>query len=89
MFTALLLPLLAAGSPVVGTRVAQTDDPTVQLWISNDRRFFQSDRATVHVRTRNDGYVVVLHADPDGHLRVLPPSTPTTTTSFAAARSMR
>ncbi|MEZ0335477.1 MAG: DUF4384 domain-containing protein [Gemmatimonadales bacterium] len=76
MFTALLLPLLAAGSPVVGTRVAQTDDPTVQLWISNDRRFFQSDRATVQLRTRNDGYVVVLHADPDGHLRVLAPVDP-------------
>ncbi len=76
MFTALLLPLLAAGSPVVGTRADQGDDPTVQLWISNDRRFFQGDRATVEVRTRSDGYLIVLHVDPDGHLRVLAPVDP-------------
>ena len=76
MFTALLLSVLAAGSPAVGTRVVQTDDPAVQLWISNDRRFYQSDRATVQIRARDDGYVIVLHADPDGHVRVLAPVDP-------------
>ena len=71
MFSALLLPLLLAGAPV-----GQNDDPAVQLWISNDRRFVPGDRAKVHVRTEDDGYLVVFHADPDGHLRVLFPLDP-------------
>ncbi len=77
MFAALLLPLLTAGDPVAGTRVGTGDDPPVQLWISNDRRFLAGDRAKVHVRAEDDGYLVVLHADPDGHLRVLFPLDPT------------
>ncbi len=76
MFTALLLSVLAAGSPAAGIRVVQSDDPAVQLWISNDRRFYQTDRATVQIRARDDGYVLVLHADPDGHVRVLAPLDP-------------
>jgi hypothetical protein len=75
MFTALLLPLLAA-SPVAANSVVQADDPAIQLWISNDRRFYQGDRPLVQLRTRDDGYVVVLHADPDGHVRVLIPVDP-------------
>lgn len=75
MVTALLLPLLLAGDPV-GARAQASDDPAVQLWISNDRRFLQGDRAEVHVRAEDDGYLIVLHADPDGHLRVLFPLDP-------------
>jgi hypothetical protein len=71
MFSALLLPLLLAGAPA-----GQNDDPAVQLWISNDRRFVPGERAKVHVRTEDDGYLVVFHADPDGHLRVLFPLDP-------------
>src|SRR5689334_10607999 len=80
MLTALLLPLLVLGSPVGGdVRAGPTaggDDPTIQIWISNDRRFLPGDRAKVQVRTREDGYLLVLHADPDGHLRVLFPIDP-------------
>ncbi|MBA2457508.1 MAG: DUF4384 domain-containing protein [Gemmatimonadales bacterium] len=76
MFTALLLSILAAGDPVTGTRAQSNDDPPVQLWISNDRRFLPGDRARVHVRAEDDGYLVVLHADPDGHLRVMFPIDP-------------
>jgi hypothetical protein len=76
MFTALLLSVLTAGSSAVGTRVVQSDDPAIQLWISNDRRFYQTDRANVQIRARDDGYVLVLHADPDGHVRVLAPLDP-------------
>jgi hypothetical protein len=76
MFTALLLSVLAAGSPAAGTKVVQSGDPAIQLWISNDRRFYQTDRANVQIRARDDGYVLVLHADPDGHVRVLAPLDP-------------
>jgi len=78
MITALLLPLLL-GAPA-GTAAAPAPaagvDPAIQIWINNDRRFLPGDRAKVEVRTREDGYLLVLHVDPDGHLRVLFPLDP-------------
>jgi hypothetical protein len=76
MITALLLPLLALGTPTTAVRATGGDDPPIQVWISNDRRFLPGDRAKVQVRTREDGYLLVLHADPNGHLRVLFPLDP-------------
>jgi hypothetical protein len=75
MFSALLLPLVLAGAPA-GPMVAPNDDPPIQIWINNDRRFYPGDRAKVQVRTEEDGYLIVLHSDPDGHLRVLFPLDP-------------
>ena len=74
MISVLLLPLLidAAPAPVV----APPDDPPIRLWINNDRRFLPGDRAKVEVRTRDDGYLLVFHVDPEGHLRVLFPLDP-------------
>jgi hypothetical protein len=79
MITALLLPLLLVGAPADGAALAGRaagDDPAIQIWINNDRRFLPGDRAKVQVRTREDGYLLVLHVDPDGHLRVLFPLDP-------------
>lgn len=77
MISALLLPLLLAahpgGAPI---RAAAGDDPAIQIWINNDRRFLPGDRAKVQVRAREDGYLLVLHVDPDGYLRVLFPIDP-------------
>jgi len=75
MFSALLLPLALAGAPA-GPVVAPNDDPPIQIWINNDRRFLPGDRAKVQVRAEEDGYLIVLHSDPDGHLRVLFPIDP-------------
>ena len=75
--TALLLTLLAFGTPANGAvRATGTDDPAIQIWINNDRRFLPGDRAKVQVRTREDGYLLVFHVDPDGTLRVLFPLDP-------------
>jgi hypothetical protein len=74
MISALLLPLLIAGPATPA--VAPHDDPPIQLWINNDRRFLPGDRAKVQVRTDYDGYLLVLHVDPDGRLRVLFPLDP-------------
>jgi hypothetical protein len=75
MYPALILPLLIAAAP--GQPVAAaTDDPPIQIWINNDRRFFPGDRGKVQVRSEDDGYLIVLHADPDGNLRVLFPLDP-------------
>lgn len=77
MTTALLLSLLAAGTPATGPApAAHADDPAIQIWISNDRRFLPGDRGKVQVRTREDGYLAVFHVEPDGTLRVLFPLDP-------------
>jgi hypothetical protein len=76
MLINLLLPLLLAGGPGEPA-LAKSDDPPIRIWINNDGRFLRGDRAKVHVRTDEDGYLVVLHADTEGHLRVLFPIDPT------------
>jgi hypothetical protein len=81
MITALLLPLLLAAAPAGGgvpaAARAATDDPAVQLWLNSDRTYLPGERAKVEVRARQDGYLLVLHVDPDGILRVLFPLDPT------------
>jgi hypothetical protein len=64
MIPALLLPLLLAG------------DPAVHLWINHDGRFVAGDYARIQVWTEDPGYLLVLHADPSGQLRVLFPLSP-------------
>jgi hypothetical protein len=77
MISVLLLPLLLSGEPAPApAALSVQDDPPIQLWISNDRRFFPGEEAKVEVRTEDDGYLVVLHVDPDGYLRVLFPLDP-------------
>ena len=64
MIPMLLLPLLLAG------------DPAVRLWINHDGRFVAGDYARIQVWTKDPGYLLVLHADPNGQLRVLFPLSP-------------
>src|SRR6266545_6410633 len=68
MLLALLLSLASA--------VPQADGPdpiTVKL---NHEQFSRGDKARVYVQTAQDGYLVVLHADPEGRIRVLFPTDP-------------
>jgi len=76
MISALLLPLLFTGAAPAQPAAAPHDDPPIQLWISSDRSFLPGDRAKVQVRTEDDGYLIVLHVDPEGYLRVLFPLDP-------------
>lgn len=77
MLSAILLPLLVVSGPYpvpkMGLPVA---DPPVKVWLSDDY-FERGDRAKVYVKSDRDGYVVVLHAEPDGRVRVLFPLDPT------------
>jgi len=76
MYPALLLPLLLAAAP--GHPAATPPSvPAIQIWLNNDRRFFPGDQGRVQVQTLEDGYLLVLHVDPDGHLRVVFPVDPT------------
>jgi Domain of unknown function (DUF4384) len=77
MISLLLLPLLFSGQPgSVQPASAALDDPPIQIWISNDRRFLPGERAKVQVRTEQDGYLLVIHVDPEGYLRILFPLDP-------------
>jgi hypothetical protein len=76
MYPALLLPLLLAAAPGKPAATSPTV-PAIQIWLNNDRRFFPGDQGRVQVQTLEDGYLVVLHVDPDGHLRVVFPVDPT------------
>ena len=79
MISTLLLPLFLLGAPAdraAPPARAGGDDPAIEIWLNNDRRFLPGDHAKVQVRTREDGYLLVLHVDPDGHLRVLFPLDP-------------
>src|SRR3954468_5952833 len=74
MISALLLPLFIDVASLPAAR--PQDDPPIRLWINSDRRFLPGDRAKVEVRTRDDGYLLVFHIDPEGHLRILFPLDP-------------
>ena len=80
MFTALFGILMAsAGSgpaPVVTTPAARADDPPVRVWLNSDGDYYRGDRAKVRVRLEEDGYLLVLQSDVDGHVRVLFPLDP-------------
>ncbi len=51
-------------------------DPPVRLWLSSHGDYAYGERAKVHARAAQDGYLVVLHADADGRVHVLFPIDP-------------
>ncbi len=51
------------------------DPPAVRVQLNHDQ-FRSGDNARVYVETARDGYLIVLHADPQGRVRVLFPLDP-------------
>src|SRR5512135_1745597 len=78
MLSALLLSAVVLGPPtgIPARAVASQDDPAIRLWLSDYGRYQRGDQAKVQVKTRDDGYLLVLNVDPDGRLRVLFPLDP-------------
>ncbi len=79
MLAVLLLTSLTLTSPnpTAGAGLgALAADPPVQVWLNKNGWVQKGDRVKVYVRTDLDGYVVVLHAEPDGRIRVLFPVDP-------------
>ncbi|MBI3981387.1 MAG: DUF4384 domain-containing protein [Gemmatimonadetes bacterium] len=64
----------ATRTPALPT--AGQDDPAVRIWLDPSRAFARGDRVQVDVRAEEDGYLLVLHADPTGRVRVLFPVDP-------------
>src|SRR6266702_7404 len=75
MVLALLLSLLGSAPANSGAAVA-SDDPPIKVWLNQDNYFQRGDRARVHVKPSEDGYLVVLRADAEGRVRVLFPLDP-------------
>ena len=78
MLSVLMLSLLLPVTDVVDasmTAFTQQGDPPVKLWLNRDRVQL-GDRVQVDVRTESDGYLLVLHAESDGRVRVLFPLDP-------------
>lgn len=69
------LPILAPGPT----------DPPIRLRLSNDE-FMLGQRAKVRVRTRNDGYLLVLRMDGEGRVRVLFPVDPDDSTTIKGGK---
>jgi hypothetical protein len=74
MIAALALSLLL---PTTTSAIPRTtsDDPPIHLKLSNDE-YARGDRARVRVKTAQDGFLVVLRTDANGHVRVLYPLNP-------------
>ena len=75
LVTSLLLMLGNPAAPAPKVIAPATDDPPIRVWL-NDNNYGPGDRATVKLRLADDGYVVVLRADGQGHLRILFPLDP-------------
>ncbi|HET7111966.1 MAG TPA: DUF4384 domain-containing protein [Gemmatimonadales bacterium] len=74
MFATVLLSLLVPAPAPAITLAPQ--DPPVRIELNNDRQFVRGEHGKVKIRTDDDGFLVVLHADPDGRVRVLFPLDP-------------
>jgi hypothetical protein len=51
--------------------------PVVRVWLKGGERREPGDRVRVYFKSEHDGYALVLHAEPDGRVRVLFPLDPT------------
>lgn len=72
------LLLCATLASAIGGWSAPPDraDPPVRIWLSDDGHLHPGDRVKVRVQSRSDGYLVVIHVDPDNRVRVLFPLEP-------------
>jgi uncharacterized protein DUF4384 len=68
------LALLLANPPSQATQTSRADPP-IRVTLNEDA-YERGDRAKVKVRMADDGYLLVLRVDTDGHIRVLYPLTP-------------
>jgi len=71
----LLVPTAGAVEATASAVLAQQSDLPVQVWLSK-RDVRLGDRVRAYTRVATDGYLLVLHAEPDGRVRVLFPVDP-------------
>ena len=77
MLTGLLFALtLAPGTAGALVPPGTTQEPAVKVWLNKGDRVDRGDRVKAYVRTDDDGYLLVLHVEPDGRIRFLYPIDP-------------
>ncbi len=71
----ILVPILSglAGSHAM---LAPEPEPPVRIALNSDGQYLPGERAKVKIETRDNGYLLVLHFDTEGRLRVLFPVEP-------------
>src|SRR5229473_1848989 len=70
----LFLPLVLL-VPATAASAVTSGDPPIRVSLNSDA-YRPGETAQVHVRTQNDGYLLVLRTDVDGWVRVLFPVDP-------------
>ena len=70
-----VLSVVTGVTPVPASATVSSPEPAIRVTL-NHATYTRGDRAKVNVRVRDDGYVVVLHTDASGHVRVLFPVDP-------------
>ncbi|NNG15936.1 MAG: DUF4384 domain-containing protein, partial [Gemmatimonadales bacterium] len=77
MFASALASLLVPVALTATTTLdAVAQDPPIRVSLNKDGHYVRGDNARVEVRADRDGYLLVLHADPEGRVRVLLPIDP-------------
>ena len=71
----MMLALLLSLAPAIAQ--APPDGPSPVTVKLNHEQFSRGEHGRVYVQTARDGYLVVLHADPEGRVRLLFPLDPT------------
>lgn len=74
-FLPFVFSVVTGVTPTPAPAVAAAPEPAIRVTL-NHQTYNRGDRARVTVRVRDDGYVVVLHADANGRVRVLFPVDP-------------
>ena len=70
-----VLAVVTGAAPKPVPAAVSSPEPAIKVSL-NHATYTRGDRAKVNVRVRDDGYVVVLHTDATGHVRVLFPVDP-------------
>jgi hypothetical protein len=70
------LPLLSLAATASPTFASPPQDPAIRVWLNKSGYVEQTDKVRAYLRAGVDGYVVVLHAEPSGRVRVLFPIDP-------------
>lgn len=73
----LAVPAVVSSSAAT-VALSQSDPaaPRIEVWTSQQKGYQSGENARVYFRTTVDGYVTVLHVDPEGRPRVLFPERP-------------
>jgi hypothetical protein len=72
----ILLTVIASVATAPAVADAASQDPAIRVWLNKGDYIERTEKVRAYVRTGVDGYVVILHAEPSGRVRVLFPLDP-------------